>query len=239
MRYALLFILSLQFCHADIPPSCLDPTPYLLPRTHPLRPKLDAIFKKKNVLQNQQTFEQAGFKTLYLRPTGHVRIAKHPAFPKHIFKVYLQEEFKQKGELTNDQWLTQRCFGADQIRQLIKRYSMKYLTVPNKWLYAIPKKMALTIPTSQFILIADDMQILSPKKSRAAWLEKATAPLIRELYLILKSGYGSGALPKNVPFTKSGRCTFIDTEFGKRSFHLPDLKRHLSPKMQQEWDLLL
>jgi hypothetical protein len=210
-----------------------------MPRKHPLYSKLEELFKNGEVLKNQATFEKAGFKTLYLRPTGHVRIAKHARFPKYIFKVYLDSEFKQKGELTNDQWLTQRCYGAAQIRTLIEKYAMKYLKVPNKWLFQVRKDKKIDSKKSKFILVADDMQILSREKSKEAWLRKATPTHIRELYIMLKHGYGSGALPINVPFTKFGTIAVIDTEYGRRTFHLPDIKRHLSLKMHKEWDKLL
>src|SRR6185295_20235779 len=101
----------------------LDPTPYLLPKNHRLKPILDKIFAKPSVVDTPRNFIAAGFSTLYIRPKGSLRVARHPAANGYLFKLYLTSETNaQKAVWQNS--LVQRCVGAAAIQKLIKEQKL-------------------------------------------------------------------------------------------------------------------
>lgn len=213
----------------------LDPTPYFLPQKHRLRKVLDTIFADPKALQNATNFSAAGFTTLYLRPKGSLRVARHPSLKKYLFKLYLDAEVG----LQKDRWqnsLVQRCIGAAAIKKIIKEQRIKHITVPKKWLYEPPscdKSMGRT-----FILITQNMQLVKRKKSEKMW-RKADKKVLNELFHIVNEGYASISLVLNIPGTKSGTFACIDTEFAQRKYHLARAKRFFSPRMQKHWNLLI
>ncbi len=213
-----------------------DPTPYLLPDSSPLKPVLDKIFSKRNVVLNEKNFKKAGFKIVYTRPKNSLRVAKHPKIPGYFFKVNLETETNHKGDISQQDWLIRRCIGARKIKKIIKEKNLNCFCVADKWLYEVPTT-SLTNPERRFVLIATDMQIVSGSKSSKAWKTKATKKCLRQLLTIVRHGCASSALTANIPYSKvHGKFAFIDTEYPDRIFELDKIKRHFSPKKQKYWD---
>lgn len=208
--------------------------PYLLPSKHPVKPILDAIFASGPVLKNEKTLAQAGFITLFSMPTSYVKVVKHPLAPGYVFKLYLESEKRLKFGKPGWIWLTNRCVGAKRIKALIKQKSIRHFCVADKWLYRVPGGVIQPV-----ILVAKDMQLVSPDAIANAWKTQATKEHLKELYYILSQGCGSHFLTGNVPYTKWGKFAFIDTEYPKRRFTISNAGKYLSPDMKRYWDKLL
>lgn len=209
----------------------LNPKPYELPGRSPLRKTLNAIFNDPNCMKNENAFKKAGFKTLFFRKKGSLRVASHPDLKGYLFKLYLEDEVGSWMPERQNR-LTQRCVSAAQIRKRIKKEKMKFFTVPDKWLYKVPKR-------NYYVLVVQDMKLTSRKKSEKAWKKKITVEHLHELYHILNDGYASLAITQNIAYTKKGTFACIDTEFGKRKFDMSRIMNKLSPSIRWTWDSIL
>jgi hypothetical protein len=237
--------------------SSLDPTHYLLPQNHHIKATLNRIFSDPTVLDNDKNFCAAGFITLYRRPfdkahnilarakfhpisskthSALFRVAKHPALKGYLFKLYIEDEVGsmwQKGQ----ERLILRCRGANQIRNSIQRHKIRRFTVAKKWLHMLPEHPVKKRKT--FVLVAKDMKVCSSKISKNKWKTKITKRHLLELFQILNKGYASLYLVKNIPYTKYGTFSCIDTEYPPRKFPLEKAKRFFSEKMQKYWAKLI
>jgi hypothetical protein len=217
--------------------------PHLLPLNHPLQSLLDQIFQGSRVIQNEASFANAGFITLYHQPFSGIRVARHASLPGYLVKLYLDSDpYEIKGKAC---WkrLLQRCIGAENIRKLIKRKNLIYFSVPDKWLYP-PPISSLPFPARKgsmqpVILIVTDMDIVSTHESVQAWLYQITPRHLDELYCILSHGFASEFLCINIPYCKNGKFACIDTEEPKGDIDLEKVKNFLSPEMQAYWDELV
>lgn len=212
--------------------------PHLLPEDHSLKPKLDAIFSKPRVIENEQTFAENGFKTLFAQPQSFIRVAKHPQLPGVLVKVYLDNETRQKENIPGWKWLVNRCEGAENIRKLMQKKKFRHFCVPDKWLYPLDSSR------QPVILVVTDMKLVSAEETENAWKTKVTKSHLEELYCILSHGYASCYLINNIPYTKQGKFACIDTEYPKRKVNSGMLKfgkvrECLSPEMQVYWNQLV
>jgi len=198
---------------------------YQLVSDHPMWDRLEKIFSQENVLETKERFFEAGFQTLHKQPSG-MYVAKHPRLSGYLVKLYL-DDHPQAGQV---QWMIDRCKGAQNIRNLIVKKKLKHFTVPKKWIY-YPE-------SSSPILVVEDMQIVSQEKSKTAW--KAAGKIeLKELYTLLKNGFGSCYLKQNIPYTKSGKFACVDTAYPYRQFQYWQAKKYFSLQMQQYWDELV
>lgn len=224
--------------HSPIQPKepILNPTPYLLPSHSPLHHILHKIFANPEVMKNEHTFTNAGFITLFLRSRGNLRIARHPKLKNYLFKLYLTEEAGLRMK-SRQNALIRRCTVAAGLRRLIHEHKLRYITVPDKWLYEVANPAH---PHEKlFVLIVQDMRLVSREKSKAAWKTKVTRRHLRELYCVLRHGYASLAIDQNISYTKSKTFSCIDTEYLPRNFELEKVKKYFSKKMRRYWDALL
>lgn len=215
--------------------------PYFLPVNHPIKERLDRLFKKIRATQSEETFEKAGFGKPKMRKPGNIVIGRNPNFSKYIFKVYLDTQIALN-EWEN--WV-KRIEGSRAIQSCIDRHGYTHFSTPRKWIYPLPEEPSP--PSSpryhrkNFILIVDNMNILSPHDNLEAYKTKLSPSRLEELYTILsEEGLIDSVYPDNIPFTKKGKIAFIDTEH----FHLAPVPydvftRFLSPKMQQHWQSII
>jgi hypothetical protein len=215
--------------------------PYLLPLTHPLKVPLDLIFTQTRVIENEISFAQAGFITISLQPNSFIRIARHPTLPNHLLKVYLDSETRKKEGKPGWLWLTQRCQGAENIRNLIEKKKFYCFSVPNKWLYPLPNSSQFVNKklSQPVVLVVTDMDLVSLEETVEAWLNKITPRHLDELYCILSHGYSSCFLYNNIPYSKSGKFSCIDTEHPKRKLDFGKINKYLSNEMQIYWNELV
>jgi len=215
-------------------------TPYLLPLDHPVKTMLDCIFSQSRAIENKQTLIEAGFIIIASMPGSFVIVARHPLIPGYVFKLYLDTEMRSKDGIANCEWLTRRCMGAEKIKRTIRQRKIRHFTVPDKWLYVLPLYPFSNVPHPQpVILVASDMEPEGEEVTQLAWKTSIQHRHLDELYAILKHGYGTTGLVRNIPYTKSGKFAFIDTEYPERHHKLKKIKTYLSEEMQGYWDTLI
>lgn len=219
----------LAFCLLTV---SLFSSDYQLPNDHPAKPILDQIFSKPGVLANRDSFKAAGFKILLEKQSSHGLaakwiLAKHPAIPGQLFKLFLDNE-----PLKPDQaWkrLLARCKGAEQLRNLIRENNLHHFTVPDKWLYKVPK-------TDTFILMVTEMKLVNKAKNEARW-QNVSHELLDQLYTILSHGLASTMVLVNIPYTQEGKFACIDTEGPMRPLKLENVKSFI--KNRDYWSHLM
>lgn len=212
--------------------------PFLMNESHPIKRKLDRLFKKTRVTESPETFEKAGFGKPHLRKSTNIVIGKHKDFKGYIFKVYLDSQPKIADW---DLWIT-RIKGAEAIQSCIRRHGFQHFSVPKKWIYLLPTNCTSKGPNPKTsILIVEDMNILDSKSNLQAFKTKITPKILRELYLIISEEcLIDSVFPDNIPFTNNGRIAFIDTEHFHCDLPIPyeKLTKHLSPYLQIIWSNL-
>lgn len=214
--------------------------PYLLPVKHPIKEAVDAIFSQGRVTQNQQTLVDAGFEVIAgPMSRSYIIVARHPAVPGYVFKIYLDSEERSRIEDPHWKSLARRCAGAFGIRKIIEREQIRYFSVPDKWLYLLPP-----LPFQEdkepetLVLIATDMELESYEVTKEMWKTVITKEHLDELHTILKYGFGGNGtvcLSVNVPFTKRGKFAFTDTESRRTILKLKNVKKYLSKEMREYW----
>jgi hypothetical protein len=218
--------------------------PFLLPLDHPIKPMLDSIFSTSRAIENERTLVDAGFTVIAgPMPFSFIIVARHPAVPGFVFKVYLDSESRLRKQIPHWKWLVRRCIGARGIRNVIKHENIRYFLVPDKWLYVLPVYPYSNVLNPQpIILVETDMEPESHQVSEHMWKTAVRSKHLDELYSILKQGYGGSGtlcLSHNVPYTKSGKFAFTDTEDRRADLKLTYIKKYLSKDMQHYWDSLI
>jgi hypothetical protein len=211
---------------------------HILPANHPGKPALDAIFLSRRAIKNEATFQASGFTTLFNKSRSFIRVARHPSLPRYLLKVYLDSEQRQKRNRAGWEWLVRRCEGAEKIRKIIERNKIEYFRAPQKWLYPLPSQPDSTSLDQPFVLLVDDMDLVSKKENEAAWKSLITREHLNELYLIITIAGGSSYRPDNIWLTRHGKFAFIDTEYRTQNFDYDSISPFLSPEMRSYWDTL-
>ncbi|MBS0655964.1 MAG: hypothetical protein JSR46_09320, partial [Verrucomicrobia bacterium] len=136
--------------------------PYLLPLDHPAKPILDMIFSQARVTESKKTLENAGFEIIASMKVSFITVARHPALPGLVFKIYLDTEKRRREELHQVEWLIKRCVNAEKIRTFIAKKKINYFTVPDKWLYILPERpVSRELNPQPLIVVETDMQLVS------------------------------------------------------------------------------
>jgi hypothetical protein len=238
-RFFFTFCFLTLHINAQASTSSLDPAPYLLQENNPLYPILKNIFLNSHVLDSERTLEKAGFTLRKPQPLSYVYVIPHPLVEGYLFKLYLNSEKRQNGAYSHQEWLIRRCMGAEKIRNLIKKYKMQFFTVPDKWIYEVDTDPLTPLNKRRFALIAQKKNILPKLESALAWKTKVTKKHLEELFILMKNGCGSTMLSVNVPYTKEGTFSFIDTEYPDRQFDLERMSHFFSKEMQIYWKYLI
>ncbi len=214
--------------------------PYLLPSDHPVKKTLDLIFQNIEAVQTDEAFIRNGFQLICnIRPFTFVRVARHSLMPGYVFKFYPENECRKKKNKESWQWLILRCRGAENIRRLIQNKKLRFFTAPKKWVYkySFGNQCKLRHP---LILVAEDMKLVSVEDSEKAWKKKASKKHLDELYEILSHGYSSCYLPGNIPYSRNGVFSCIDTEHPKRKInYATGVKKYFTRELQAYWDKLV
>lgn len=235
---ALIEKISSYLYNPLVPPAVWqDLEPYFLAENHSIKGRLDRLFQKSRATLSEDNFVKAGFGQPKKRNPGQIVIGRHPQFKDYIFKVFLDTQ-PAMNEWIN--WV-KRIEGARAIQGCINRHGFRHFSVPRKWIYPLPEEPSPPLdPRYQrknFILVVENMQILDSKDNLKAFKNKITETILEELYTILsEEGLIDSVYPDNIPFTKSGKMAFIDTEH----HHLAPvpydkLTRFLSPERQRFW----
>jgi hypothetical protein len=208
---------------------------HILPPNHPGKPALDALFLSGRATKDEAAFQASGFATLFQKSRSFIRVARHPSLPGYLLKVYLDSEQRQKRNRAGWEWLARRCEGAEKIRKIIEQNQMKYFQVPRKWLYPLPLQPGSASLDQPFVLLVDDMDLVSRRENEAAWKFLITREHLNELYLIITRAGGSSYRPDNIWLTKHGKFAFVDTEYPAQKFDYNSISSYLSPEMRSYW----
>lgn len=218
--------------------------PYLMPEDHPLKAKLDRLFSKKRVLKNIKSLVKAGFQRAKPQPRTGVIVTRHREMPGYIFKLYTDDTKKYyRDEPEYITWML-RARGAKLVRNKIEKKGwQQYFKAPQKWIYTLPLKPKADKGDLQknFILVEEDMDILSNSSSKKKWFDgTVTKKHLKMLFHIVNSiGLRGGCKYDNIPFCKDGRIAFIDTQ-NNLKWPLPyqRLFRVLRPDLKLYWESL-
>lgn len=204
-----LFFAFSSFVHASV-------TKYELPHNHVLQKPLKELFKDLDLLsQSYQELQDAGFEVLKY---SSIVVAKHPRLKGYVIKFFISD-IPEEEQIQN---FVTRVQGSKALQEFIAQNDLQYIVTPKKWLYELQDK---------YILIAEDMNILSASETRKAY-SKLASPALDELCMTVKKFRGLDSIIKNMPFTKSGKIAFIDTEKWKIS--KPFFLRHITPLLDPE-----
>lgn len=214
--------------------------PYLLPEDSEIMGTLNDIFGKSRVTLNPETMVKAGFSTGKAQEWSRIVVTKHPALPGYIFKIYLDNQ-DAKPDPRAQFFFEKRARGSVAIQNYIDKNNLSHLfKVPKKWIYllpetALPKKK---YSFKNFVLVEEDMQILSKDENKLAWKSsQVTEDTLVSLFHLLKDvGLLDCSKIDNIPFSIDGKIAFIDTETSGMSW-IPynRLKKSLSSKMKRFW----
>lgn len=213
--------------------------PFLLPDNHPIKKSLDQIFRQSRVLESTSMMKLAGF-DLITHTQNSMKIASHPRLKGYLIKAYLDSENVQE-------WLLwkRRIEGAQVIQKSIDQHGFgAIMKVPKKWIYPLPPKpKSKAAHPRQFILVVEDMRLLSNKKNLAAYKKKITPEKLDALYILFTENLLiDSVFADNVPFSKDDKIAFIDTEHFNdttQPLRLYRFAQYLSPQMHAYWEALL
>lgn len=216
-------------------------TPYLLPENHPIKEELDRIFAQRVTLDSS-SLKQAGFRSPNPRGFSKTVVTQHPKLPGYFVKCFLDIQ----KNVSDVQKIMKRIKGAENIKKMIEqRHYEALFKVPQKWIYPLPATPSppSKYPRKNFILIAEDMQILNTEKNYKAWKgPKMTKERLDAFYTIVdKIGLSDSVMAFNVPFTEDeDKMAFIDTELWNRwPVHFERTIKYLSTTMQPYWHQLV
>lgn len=217
--------------------------PYFLPYDHPIRPSLDAIFQKQRALLSKKNMEKAGFLHCTPEKTTRIIVTRHPDLPSLVIKTHLDAQKARKNLPEQHYWLL-RIQGARAIQQLVEEHGWSdTFTTPKKWIYPLPAHPAPppSFHRINFILVEEDMDILSAKENKQMWRSRAvTKEFLKKFHTILETiGLKDCAKPDNAPFSQNGKIAFIDTQSHSEwpvSYH--KLTPYLTPEMERYWKSL-
>lgn len=220
-------------------------TPYLMPDDHPLKSKLDKLFSKNRVIQDQASMVKAGFVKKDPEPMTKVIVTRHKKMRGYIFKIYTDDHLSYyRNEPEYITWML-RARGARIMREEIKAQGWQaHFKAPKKWIYPLPPApLALTGHLQKnFILVEEEMDILPNRKSKEKWKDGTVtkAQLERLFYLITRTGLRGGCKYDNIPICRDGRMAFIDTQ-NNLKWPLPYERLYpvLTPDLRACWDELV
>lgn len=213
---------------------------HLLPPSHPTRKVLESLFRCSSVIDDEAAFQEAGFETQVKRLRSLMRVATHPELPEYVFKVFFVNERQCEREKRRG-WngFSTRCKGAERIRRIIQERGILHFQVPRKWLFYPPHHPSCSPDDQPMILVAEYQDLLSRKENEHAWLNSITERHLDELCAIIDDAGGASYRPDNIPLTKQGRFSFIDTEHSSETRDYENISPYLAPQMGQYWSNLI
>lgn len=218
-------------------------SPYLMPEDHPIKPQLDALFRRSRAIFNLRTLEAAGFNKSKPRKFTKLIVTSHVQFPGYIFKLYLDTQRYYKESYEHEQWIM-RVQGVEKVRAQIAARGLEWaFKAPKKWIYALPStpEPSSDFPSKHYILVEEDMELFSDEENAAIWASNDVSPaLLDGLFQLLQAvGLDDCLKPDNLPFSKDGRVAFIDTQSTGQTVHYKRLLPFLSPDNQRYWKSII
>lgn len=215
-------------------------SPYFLPEDSWERAALDNIFSHRRVLSSVKSMYKSGF-NLINRNKHKIIVGRHPELKGYIIKAFVDES-------TAPDWacLAKRIEGVNAIRELIVKNGYEgIMKAPRKWIYPLPPEPSplKDYPNRKnFILIAEEMDLLNYKSNLKAYKKKMTTQLLDAFYVMLTElKLIDSVYADNTSFCEDGRLAFVDTEHSLNELipvPLPTVAQYLSPEMISHWQYL-
>lgn len=183
--------------------------PCFLPLDHPIKPQLDQIFGQGRPTHDEKSMKKAGFENVHIRSYTKLTACFHPKLSGYMVKTFLDSVKKKQPDYY---YWTKRIKGASDIRRYIEQHQIGHLfKVSRKWIYPLPNSEGYD---KHFILIVEDMNILSDEASEKMWgSDVVSYELLEKLYhLVTELGFWDCTKPENIPFSVDGKVAFVDTE---------------------------
>jgi hypothetical protein len=186
---------------------------------------LEQLFRDcvPTTFDSAQRWRDAGFKILP-NSENKILVASHPLVEGYLFKKY-SNRVDSNEQLNNYQ---RRIEGAQKLQAFVTEHHLRYIAVPEKWLYTYEVRQAPI-----HILIVERLKILSAEESKQAY-SHIRKTVLRELCKVLFTFKGLDSVVKNLPFTKAGQIAFIDTEHWKRHFDRRELRLHIRSHLRRK-----
>lgn len=216
--------------------------PYVIPQDHPIRTNLDELFTSSRVTFNLDTLKNAGFLKAVPRKSTKLIVTKNERFPGYVFKLFL--DIQRHFNIPEHSIWVDRINTANRLQVEISARGLESkFKVPKKWIYILPgrPKVEAGYSAKHYILIAEDMDIVSDEENEALWKSDfVTHDLLDNLYILVRDlGLRSCTKPENLPFSRDGTIAFIDTQFMNRSVDFQELTSFLSKENQLYWKSII
>ncbi len=214
--------------------------PYVMPKNHPIREQLDALFSSRRVLANPHSIRDAGFSHGNSRKHSHVIVTEHKKMRGYYFKMYSDT---QHG-VSDWQHCLRRLTGAESVRKAIEKFHYeKFFVVPKKWIYPLPDypKAAKGANAQHFIVVAEKLKLHHGPENLSRWKYDISKEHMTALYKLFQNqGLKDSVYPFNARFTKKKRIALIDLE-KHHQWPVPfeKLYVHISPENKKLLDNLM
>lgn len=215
-----------------------DAQPYILPPDHPIKSRLDKLFKKARVTENAASLKKAGFTSAKPGRWSKTVISKNKNVKGYYLKFCTDDQKMDAYAI-----LKKRVVGSRNVQAAVERHNVqKWFKVPKKWLYPLPDHPAPqhSAHRKHFVLVAEDCHILAHKDNETYWHQFSNKKHLTALYTLLQEeGLLDSVYPFNIPFNRLGQICFIDLEFNQ-DWPIPfnKLSPYLSSEMRAHWDSL-
>jgi len=218
--------------------------PYFLPPNHPVKRRLDKIFKGTRVIATLEAIKEAGFLNPVPQRWSKTIVTGHPHLPGYMVKMFSDEQAPDS-HLVDHKAFLRRILGAMATRAYIKEHKLDHwFKAPKKWIYPLPADpgpLPGALDRQNFILIAEDMDIYHGSSNYKRWHREVKDDRLRALYNICQTlGLKESILAFNCPFCKDGKQAFLDTEYHHDwPIYYQRMMRWLSSDMQSYfWDAI-
>jgi hypothetical protein len=184
-----------------------------------------ALFQDPHMFDSADNWRKAGFAVEGKGTQSDIMVASHPSVKGYLFKKY-SKKISLKDQLKN---YLARIHGADAVRTFIEAHQFTRLTVPRKYLVDLPPAFTHKKKPA-FILAVDRMDLLPSEESKKLYSTLDHEGL-RQLCETLRAYQGLDSGVRNLPFTRTGKIAFIDTERWdeKKKKHLHRIREYLTP----------
>ena len=214
--------------------------PHFIPEDHPAKIGLDKLFKNQNfkVIKNETSVKKAGFANAKLRKFSSMIASSHPKIPGYFFKFYPEDSLGVDDSFLH--W--RRISGANSIRMWIDANYPHLFKVPKKWLYLLPEDQQDKVRIHNFILVAEDMELVSGSRNLTKWKSsQLPESTVKAVFLLLRDlGLKDSIFPFNLPFAKDGKIAVIDTEYHHQwPVHYPAFQNYFSRSNRLYWKKLI
>lgn len=213
---------------------------FFLPENHPVKPKLDRLFKKRRVTENEASLKKGGFLKPEPMEFSKTIVSRNKKVPGIMFKFFSDA---QSG-IDDATRALARVAGSLYIRASLDQYQINHLfAVPEKWIYPLPVDPAPKSGTRKnFIVVETELDIYEGRENNKMWKSPIVNPVtLTWLYRIMKElGLCDSPYAFNLPITKDNRISFIDTEH-HHEWPVPFFKliAYLNHDMEKFWKKLM